>query len=173
MLTGDAAKDIYFDVILPPVINSTYITNLTRRFQHQFETALEYVSLWRDLDGAQHPLSAERVARRDGNSYEAIFEWLRTELGVKKIFRILVEDLVPYPHSDEAIKDSLKPFGVEIWDWRKLDISSRTIFDAAPETRELYLQCSGNKATLQSWACQGGLEKLRQVRIFIFLWTAG
>ncbi|KAF6821779.1 hypothetical protein CMUS01_11342 [Colletotrichum musicola] len=162
-LTGKAARKIYLDMAFPNMIDKNFVANLANTVQFRLDTALEYVSLRRDLATPQNlcPPVCNSTAQ-DRNPYHGVFDWLREEFQVEKIFKIIVEDLVPYPHTDQAIRAALKPFGVEKWDWRKLDVCSETIFDAAPETRELYLQSSGNEAVLRSWACKSGLAKLNK-----------
>jgi hypothetical protein len=91
-----------------------------------------------------------------------VFKWLKLQ-GVKKILRLSVEDHRDMPHSDESIEWCLKTFGVEIWDWKKLDICCTTIATAAPEVRDLTLYCSGNNAVLRSWISPGGIAELQQV----------
>lgn len=102
------------------------------------------------------------------NPYAAVFTWLRTKPNaVDKIFRVSVEDRFgKAAHTDDGIRDILEPFDIEIWDWRKIDISSDTIFDAAPNTRELRLYWSGNKAVIRSWASEHGLCKLAKVSVY-------
>jgi hypothetical protein len=102
------------------------------------------------------------------NPYMAVFTWLKTKPNaVDKIFRVSVEDRYgKTPHTDDGIRDILKPFDVEIWDWRKNDISSDTILEGAENARELYLYWSGNKAVMRSWACKHGLATLKMVRLY-------
>ena len=54
-------------------------------------------------------------------------------------------------------------FKIEIWKWKKFDICSETIVDAAPMAKEVHLCSSGNTAVLRSWACRSGLPKLSEV----------
>jgi hypothetical protein len=102
-------------------------------------------------DGAQEPIH-----------YKQIFDWLR-KIGVQEIFRIIVEDDVDNPHSDEVIENTIKGFGVEVWDWKKYDICSETILTAAPGVKEVYLYSTGNNAVLRGWSDQGGLRRLTKV----------
>ncbi|OIW30488.1 hypothetical protein CONLIGDRAFT_630469, partial [Coniochaeta ligniaria NRRL 30616] len=114
-----------------------------------------------------------------------VFQWLKEKkglekTGVKKIIEVLVEDGAKpdgraddqegreqKPHSDEVIVECLKDLGVEILDWRRLDIPTDVIVDAAGESvKTLYLYCSGLRAVLQSWADQRGLARLREVGLF-------
>ena len=157
----------------PNPIDDELITRLSDTVNWRLDTALEYVSLRHDLPKtASHELSppSSIPTAREGrgrNPCQSVFEWLQKEWKVEKIFKVVVEDLLPFPHTDEAIKTALKPFKVEVWDWRKLDISSQAIFEAAKETRELHLQCSGNEAVLRSWACKHGLAQLTEVNTYV------
>jgi hypothetical protein len=83
---------------------------------------------------------------------------------VSRIFKVIVVDDGETPHSDQAIEVALKPFKIEIWDWKKIDICSETIVRAAGDyVRIVYLYSSGNNAVLRSWSCEAGLVNLPMV----------
>jgi hypothetical protein len=105
--------------------------------------------------------------------YIAIFEWLWSSK-VRKIFTVNVEDDGPNPHSNGAIRqsfgfsdDTSHGFEVEIWKWKKFDIDSETIVEAAPTVKQVYLYSSGNTAILRSWACCSGIAKLKNVSVWV------
>ncbi|KAI0535187.1 hypothetical protein GGR58DRAFT_480213 [Xylaria digitata] len=159
------AKNIYLDMAFPDVINRDFVDEMSNTVQFRFETALEYVSLRRDLPTANAGSAlAQGAKKQERNPYRGVFEWLHKERDVEKIFSIIVEDMDPDPHTDESILAALKPFKIEKWDWRKFDICSQTILDAAPDLRELHLQCSGNNAVLRSWSCKHGLQQLQKLK---------
>lgn len=91
-----------------------------------------------------------------------------------KIFSVEVDDNGPDPHTNTAIRKSLRDwneveksyrdFEIEVWNWKKIDICSETIFNAAPMASKVYLYSSGNTAVLRGWACCSGLPKLSNVR---------
>lgn len=132
----------------------------------KFENILRYVDLPKitierglpEQKPGDHP--GDGMGRRD---LEVIFDWLRKDCGVEKIIRVKVDDSKDLPHSDESIENCLKDFGVQVWDWNKVDICCSTIFKAAPEVREVYLYCSGNNAVLRSWSADDGLRSLKEV----------
>jgi hypothetical protein len=105
--------------------------------------------------------------------YTAVFQWL-WDSGVRKIFTVEVNDNGPDPHTNASIRQSLRgwnpqtnsfqDFEVEVWKWKKFDICSETIFNAAPMASEVHLYSSGNTAVLRGWACSSGLPKLTNVR---------
>lgn len=66
-------------------------------------------------------------------------------------------------HSDEVIEEALRRFQVEVWDWKKLDISSETIFQAAENVKEISLYSTGNNAVLMGWYSDEGLKKFPKV----------
>lgn len=47
---------------------------------------------------------------------------------------------------------------MEIWNWRRIDLSSEVIWKASNEVREISLYCSGNQAVLKGWSAKGGFE---------------
>ncbi|KAI9770212.1 MAG: hypothetical protein M1839_003240 [Geoglossum umbratile] len=106
-----------------------------------------------------------------------IFKWL-AKRNVSKIFKVIVIDdgdpphssqphsSQPYsnqPHSNQVIEESLKDFKIETWDWKKVDICSDTILEAAPGVRFLNLYASGNSAVLKGWSCTDGLVELKNL----------
>ncbi|EAA34359.1 subtilisin-like protein [Neurospora crassa] len=132
----------------------------------KFHDVLQYVELpglrigtpsTTDLDGVNEN---EQKGRKN---LAWVFEKLRSN-GVQKVLRVSVDDTLLPPHSDEVIEDSLKPMEVEIWDWKKIDLCSEVIFNAAPMVREVYLYCSGNNAILRSWSDEGGLKRLSHLK---------
>jgi len=158
---GVAARSIHFERKSSKLINRDYVENYAKRVNLPFETALQYVSLRRapsEKPDNWHP----DAGHRDRNPFAEVFSWLAGKQ-VAKIFKVTIDDLVLYPHTDDAIKEALKSFGIVTWDWRKMDICSEIIFEAAPQTRHLYLHWSGNAAVLRSWACDDGLFKLTKV----------
>jgi hypothetical protein len=95
-------------------------------------------------------------------AFKLIFDLLWKK-GVRKIIRVIVDDDEDTPHSDEVI-ESLKRFGIEDWDWKKVDLCSEVLLKAAPNAEKITLYCSGNNAILRSWSAEDGLKKLERVR---------
>jgi len=153
------------------LVDRYYVEDLAEKVTLNFDTALEYVRLPQynspSMD-SQKAIPQKGLTKSDVqrpailDPYRGIFKWLR-EQGVQRIFKITVEDMGSNPHSDEGIQDALSDFGVEIWDWRKLDICSETILKAAPMVQKLNLYSSGNNAVFRSWACKHGLARLEKV----------
>ena len=106
-----------------------------------------------------------------------LFHWLKTEIMVKKILEVVVDDgarkevtLDSLPisekksHSDRAIVECLNGLDVETLDWQRVDIPAEVIVRAARKSvKYLYLYCSGLQAVLQSWADTQGLSRLGNV----------
>ncbi|KAF3271949.1 hypothetical protein TWF970_010177 [Orbilia oligospora] len=190
------------------IIDEDYVDFLREKAAMQFESILECVKLpFRTRPVArdsEDPLQYEdRVNRyKTADPYISVFDWLKRDGMVQKIFAIEVDDLgneplksTLTPHSNFAIRDCLrnnfksqaavadnkstqtiyerdrKGMGIEIWNWRKLDICSDTIREAAPGVRILHLYSSANKAVLKGWACKDGLRTLKNlqtVRVVIY-----
>ncbi|KAK3324380.1 peptidase S8/S53 domain-containing protein [Cercophora scortea] len=51
---------------------------------------------------------------------------------------IVVDDSFTPPHTDEAIEEALRGMDVEVWDWKKTDLSTKVICTAAPRVRESF-----------------------------------
>jgi hypothetical protein len=58
---------------------------------------------------------------------KVILDWLRKSRNVEKIFHLSVTDSLHEPHSEETIEEAVKHFDIEILDWRRIDLSIRTI----------------------------------------------
>lgn len=109
------------------------------------------------------------------------FEWLQKRKGVKKIFKVIVDD-TDSPHRDEDIINvlagkgnrgpaRLQSFDVEILDWRKTDICPVVVQSAAPNLQELHLRWSGSNAVLRGWGEPEGLPKLKQLKMIHLHYT--
>ncbi|KAL4960196.1 uncharacterized protein BDV14DRAFT_183134 [Aspergillus stella-maris] len=143
-------------------IGKNYVNAITEeRFdKFPFETCLSYVCL--PPRKHQTPDAGSRGETDSLASYQPIFNFLKKK-GVKKIFRITVNDLLGQPHSDKSLVELTRTYNIQHWDWRKLDISSDTILAAAPDVKTVVMHSSGNLSTLQGWACKHGLARLQKL----------
>ena len=161
-------------------LDNNYISNAKLKSGMLFESILASVQLpyWNQQSQNSQDLT---IGKKEGtvasstaivsDPYIGIFEWL-WERDVRKIFTVEIDDLGPAPHSNAAIRQSLrKPMGdgtyrdyeVEIFKWKKYDICSDTILNAAPKAKKVFLYSSGNTAVLRGWACSAGLHKMKNV----------
>ncbi|KAI0437936.1 hypothetical protein F4803DRAFT_536878 [Xylaria telfairii] len=172
-------------------IGKQYIETLVAQSGIKFETVLAFVELpyWNPESPQQAKLQAPQDlntnTKGDQNAsvgpetdpYTALFAWLRS-CGVKKIFRIVVDDDGPEAHTNAAIREALQgkgtaedpthDFEIDIWDWRKFDICAETVAVAAPGVREVHLYSHGNTAVLRGWACGLSFTKLEKLeKLFI------
>jgi hypothetical protein len=102
-----------------------------------------------------------RLPRRGLTDMKLIFDWLRSK-DVKKIFKVMVIDDGNPSHSDAAIEDALRGLEVEVWDWKKLDLSTDVIAESSKRVKEVSLYSSGNNAVLMGWASPEGLTNLEK-----------
>ncbi|MCJ1392423.1 hypothetical protein MMC18_005290 [Xylographa bjoerkii] len=124
---------------------------------------LQYVALPKlFMERRIPPASDRRVKsqsdRRGLTDLQTIFDWLYRNR-VRKIRKVIVVDDGDIPHSDQAVEEALKQFEVDVWDWKKLDICSKTIFAAVRNAIEISLYSTGNNAVLMRWCSQNGLMK--------------
>ncbi|KAF3315941.1 hypothetical protein TWF173_003136 [Orbilia oligospora] len=136
----------------------------------EFESILEFVKLpgaparEKGSDRELHKSSRTMKNSSNGDQYIKIFEWLKKE-GVTKIFRVQVDEIgeslsfQTTPHSNFAIRSCLKPFDVEEFNWRKYDVCSETILEAAPNAKIVHLYSSGNTAVLRGWASPDAIDE--------------
>lgn len=85
-----------------------------------------------------------------------IFDWL-WQMGVREIIEVLVIEDRNQPHADSAIVEALYGFGVEKWDWKRVDLCSDVIYECAPNVKTVSLYSSGNNAVLMGWGSEEGL----------------
>ena len=176
-------KQIYFDLFDSPSLAFSR-ERIEEGLHHlEFEDTLQYVALPRlRLEKRKVLSSIRRTVSPDGqgcHDMEFFFNFLRMK-GVKRIIRVIVDDSVEPSHSDEAIERALAGLRVELWDWRKIDLSILSIFNAAPDVSEITLYWSGNVVVLRGWEMEmtkssglGHLERLNvnvgQVNECLFL----
>ena len=92
------------------------------------------------------------------------FDWLKHRKKVERILRVRVDDSRTDPHSDWTIEACLKPFQVEVLDWRKIDLCPASISCFGHSLREITLQWSGSNSVLRGWSEPEGLIKCKQLR---------
>jgi hypothetical protein len=143
----------------PSVSPTTYVSP-------EFHSTLRYVA-FPDLD-AMRRSSSSGIAALAGREVEIILEWLYRTKMVKKIIELRIYDSWKNPHSEDSIERSLQIFDVEILDWRRADLSIRTIRRASPHVQVLYLYSSGGWAVLSDWT-SSRLEFLHKVRFTSYL----
>ena len=138
-------------------------------FKHLvFDEVLQYVAF---PNVKVHPLPddlpnsfgiSSEVAGKGRSDMMFFFEWLR-EKNVKRIIKVIVDDLAVPAHSDEAIENALRGFDVEILDWQKIDLCPETMYRSSQKLREVYLQWSGNNTVLRAWSEPDGLKKFENL----------
>ncbi|KAI1102252.1 hypothetical protein F4804DRAFT_343395 [Jackrogersella minutella] len=141
-------RQMYFDLfgISPKVSKS----RITQGFSHLiFEDILQYVAISRveiedDLIGLKPDHRSPKPDGYGRTDMKLLFRWLRDEKKVKTILKIIVGDLQEPAHSDDAIESCLTGMGIEIWDWKEVDLS--------PEVLQ------------KGWSDSEGLRKLRKLR---------
>jgi hypothetical protein len=138
-------------------------------FEHlEFEEMLQYVALPQVEFNQESDSPGSPYTGRTDMIF--LFRWLRDK-GVKRIVRVIVDDLGELFHSDEAIEEALKDLEVEVLDWRRLDMCPVTISKLSPRLREVTLQWSGKNATLRAWSAVDGLaltpslEKIHLIQV--------
>ncbi|KAI9779172.1 MAG: hypothetical protein M1839_007707 [Geoglossum umbratile] len=157
--------------------NSRYTDSCLKSMDFlEFEDILQYVALPKLVVETGNPPERQQKRPRWGSDipdgkgrkdFQVIFDWLGEGKGVKKIIKVIAEDNVDddssIAHSDEVIEKALCRFGVEVWDWRKTDISIDTIATAAEDVRVVHLYSSGNNAVLRGWSDSDGLAVLKKL----------
>lgn len=100
---------------------------------------------------------SEQIPRKRGLSHLiTVFQWLRKN-HVERIIKVMVIDDEDPPHADSSIEEALSGFQVEIWDWKRLDLSTEVIYNSTNVVKEISLYSSGNNSVLMGWASEQGL----------------
>lgn len=140
--------------------------------QLKFEDALQYVAIPAiKIESASEGPTGTKQSIRDRLANDGtgrrdlvqVFDGLRRK-GVKTILKVVVDDTLVPPHTDEAIEEALRNMDVEVWDWKKVDLCTEVIYNAAPGVREVHLYWGGNNAVLRGWSEEGGLKVLTELR---------
>ncbi|KAM0226770.1 hypothetical protein ACHAPO_012087 [Fusarium lateritium] len=153
-------KQIEFDLggLGRDTISREYLEQLSSHLK--FESILKYVALPKlVMEGRPRRSKSNRApnkSMRGRSDLTEIFQWLRDN-GVKKIVKVIVLDDQEPCHADSAIEDALIGFDVEIWDWKRLDLSTEVIRKSTDLVREVSLYSSGNNSVLMGWASTDGL----------------
>lgn len=154
VVSGAGLKRLSQHYKLDTTVRSVHIPKITVEWDDECMDAHKIARDWRCVGSTQLYM---------------IFHWLKDPNlgGVRKVLEVVVDDQEEddrRSHSDQVIIESLKGLQIETWDWRRMDIASDVIFDAAGEhVKILYLYCSGRRAVLQSWSDRGGLARLKKV----------
>jgi hypothetical protein len=162
-------------------LDASYVLKAKIRSGMRFETILESVKLpyWNppspeteDEASTGKPAGGISSGSHVSDPYTSVFAWL-WESRVRKIFTVEVNDIGHDPHSNAAIRQSLRrpidggkfqDFEVEVFKWKKYDICPETVRAAVPRAKEVHLYSSGNTAVLRGWACSPDLHEMENVR---------
>ena len=117
-----------------------------------------------DTTPSDSELGSDIYTLRSRLDYVKVFNWLRKK-GVRKVLEVNIEDDETEPHCDEAIEAALQGLDVEILNWKKLDLCSDVLWNAARDVKELFLYSSANNDVLRSWSAKDGLGRLPKVII--------
>ncbi|KAF5673912.1 intracellular serine [Fusarium heterosporum] len=167
-VSGKSTKELWFDFGPPKRLTRT---DFRKHFKHlRFDTVLQYVA-FPNIELNEHKTTADpRFAGREDIVF--FFEWLK-QRGVTNIIKVIVDDLKSPSHSDEAIEKSLKPFKVEILDWRRLDLDPTSLSEIGGCLREVNLHWSGSNAVLRAWSEKDGLARIPTLEVINLFQTQG
>lgn len=156
--------------------NTLAESQIKQGLQHQeFENVLQYVAIPQlkvektavttKQEPGQRPTKPAGSIGSGRTDLQIIFNWLKSEKKVKKIFRVIVDDLEEPSHQDEAIESCLREIeGVETWDWKKFDLSPDIIQNAARHAKVVHLYWSGRNIALRAWSEERGLRQLEHLK---------
>ncbi|KAK6538519.1 hypothetical protein TWF694_010099 [Orbilia ellipsospora] len=167
-------RQIEFDLfgLQDPVVSATYLGNLSTHLK--LDSVLKYVALPKLSAKFGGNSNAKRKVLQKGlEDMLVVFEWLSCQ-NVRKIIKVMVVDNGDVAHTDEVIEKCLRPFQIEIWDWKRVDLCADVVRNAAGSSiRELFLYSSGNNTVLTGWSSSVGFAnaenfpKLKKVTLYI------
>ncbi|RSL61222.1 hypothetical protein CEP53_005192 [Fusarium sp. AF-6] len=165
---GGLGKELWFD--FGPAKKLTR-ADFRRHFGHlRFDTILQYVAFPQiELDDHKQ-IPDRRYAGKEDMTF--FFDWLRQQ-GVSRIIKVIVDDLKSPSHSDAAIEKALKPFNVEILDWRRLDLDPVSLSEVGQCLREVTLHWSGRNSVLRAWSEKEGLAMIPTLEVVNLVQTEG
>jgi hypothetical protein len=131
------------------------------RYNADFQPCLQYVAI-PDLDKFRTQRGADRISELHGLEVKSVLQWLRLVKGVRKILKLHVLDSYHRPHAEEVIEDALDGLVVEELDWKRVDLSIRTVRKVAGnvENFKLHLYSSGSWTPLCHWMSKDGINSL-------------
>ncbi|KAK3293535.1 uncharacterized protein B0H64DRAFT_404798 [Chaetomium fimeti] len=165
----NTAREIYFNLLHRDEGKTELHEDALKEkgYKHlDFDTALRFVAV-----GSLVIRPTDARADRDDDDHREcgrkdmvkLFKWLRKDKGVKNIIYLRVQDDGHCPHTDRAIITALKDFEIDILDWTKPDLCPKTIQEACPKVRKLYLTWSGLNGMLLAWGGRDGLANLENL----------
>ncbi|RFU79743.1 intracellular serine protease [Trichoderma arundinaceum] len=156
-------RHIEFDLggLPHPSISEDYLKRLSSHLR--FESILKYVALPKlTMEKAISRKNIGRLLPKKGLSdLVDVFDWLHKN-GVRKIVKVMVIDDGDPGHADASIEKAVGRFGVEIWDWKRLDLSTEVIQNCSKDVKEISLYSTGNNAVLMGWASEQGLPNIKK-----------
>jgi hypothetical protein len=129
------------------------------QYNVEFQPCLQYVSS-PDLDIIRRQRWAEKVLDLHGQEVKYVLQWLRRVKGVRKILKLHILDSYYQPHAEEAIEEALDGLCVEELDWKRVDLSIRTVKMVAGDVQKLHLYSSGSWTPLCHWMSTDGINSL-------------
>ncbi|RSL52172.1 hypothetical protein CEP54_011046 [Fusarium duplospermum] len=165
---GGLGKELWFDFGPPKKLT---MADFKIHFRHlQFDTILQYVAFPQiELDDHKQ-IPDRRYAGKEDMTF--LFDWLKQQ-GVSRIIKVIVDDLKSPSHSDAAIEKALKPFNVEILDWRRLDLDPVSLSEVGQSLREVTLHWSGRNTVLRAWSEKEGLALIPTLEVVNLVQTEG
>jgi hypothetical protein len=128
------------------------------KYRVEFQPKLKYVA-FPDLDLGH---SSRDIAFRS-KEVKIILDWLWEIKGVRKILQLRVLDSWLEPHSEEVIEQAISRFNVETLNWRRTDLSIKSVVEAAKGVSELHLYSSGSWMALDHWMNEKTFSELPKV----------
>ena len=143
-----------------------FVDSLTKKLDHvrfmSFEPVLKYAD-FPSLD-----LSSEvglgQDLKKDHTEIFDVLQWLSGKKSVKEIVELNTLDRLHNPHDEIKIGEWVNKLGVQVLNWRCLDLPLSILDKATKERiRELHLYTGGKRAVICHWISSLGVETFPNV----------
>ena len=143
-----------------------FVDSLTKNLNHagtmSFEPVLKYAD-FPSLDLSSEVGSGPDL-RKDHTEVFDVLEWLSEIKSVNEILELNILDRLHNPHDEIKIGEWVNKLGVEVLNWRCLDLPLSILEEATKERiRELHLYTGGKRAVIGHWLSSQGVETFPNV----------
>ncbi|KAE8356849.1 hypothetical protein BDV28DRAFT_144762 [Aspergillus coremiiformis] len=172
-LSSEAVSELCFDLsrsnptpypvtyFLASVINHEESARLI-----SYEPTIKYAAFPPlDIGVGDQEIFGERIRAEHTEVFDVLY-WLHQSNNVRKIIELKVPDRLVNPHNELKIATYVELLGVEVLDWRFLDLSLSVFKDKVKnQIRTLHLYASGKRAAIGHWLSAEGLKSFPNVSV--------
>ena len=143
-----------------------FVDSLTKKLDHarimSFEPVLKYAD-FPSLDLSSEVGSGQDL-QKDHTEVFDVLKWLSERKSVNEIVELSILDRLHNPHDEIKIGEWVNKLGVQVLNWRCLDLPLSILEEATKERiRELHLYTGGKRAVIGHWISSQGVKTFPNV----------